>query len=157
VNSLIRLFDRLIQAVIATAVGLMLVVICLQVFCRFVLNSALSWPEEGARFLMIWSMFLAAAYVQRERGHVCFRFFADRLPESVDLVLRIVMNLAVVAFLAVTVWGGVKESVMLSSMKTGALRISRSIPYLSVPVGAALMIVVTLRLIFDDIRTFRKK
>jgi len=32
----------------------MVIVILLQVFFRYVLNNALPWPDELARFLMLW-------------------------------------------------------------------------------------------------------
>ena len=35
------------------ALALMVFVILLQVFCRYVLNNALPWPDEAARFLML--------------------------------------------------------------------------------------------------------
>lgn len=36
------------------AMGLMVVIILTQVFFRYVLNNALPWPDEAARFLMLW-------------------------------------------------------------------------------------------------------
>ena len=36
------------------ALALMVLIILLQVFCRYVLNYALPWPDEAARFLMLW-------------------------------------------------------------------------------------------------------
>ncbi|MDA9735148.1 TRAP transporter small permease subunit, partial [SAR116 cluster bacterium] len=36
------------------AIFLMVIVILLQVFFRYVLNNALPWPDELARFLMLW-------------------------------------------------------------------------------------------------------
>ncbi len=33
----------------------------LQVFCRYVLNQALAWPEEAVKFLFVWFVFLGAA------------------------------------------------------------------------------------------------
>jgi len=42
------------------AQALMVLVILLQVFFRYVLNNALAWPDEAARFLMLWMTGLAA-------------------------------------------------------------------------------------------------
>ncbi|NBR03382.1 MAG: TRAP transporter small permease subunit, partial [Alphaproteobacteria bacterium] len=36
------------------AIAIMVAVILLQVFCRYVLNNALPWPDEAARFMMLW-------------------------------------------------------------------------------------------------------
>lgn len=81
-NTIIAIIDRLIRWIIISATAGMMGIICMQVFCRFILNNALSWPEEAARFLMVWSLFLAAAYALRSREHVGLNYFVDRLPKK---------------------------------------------------------------------------
>lgn len=39
----------------------MTLVLGIQIFCRFVLNNSLTWSEELARFMFIWSTFLLPA------------------------------------------------------------------------------------------------
>ena len=36
------------------AIALMVLAILIQVFFRYVLNAALPWPDEAARFMMLW-------------------------------------------------------------------------------------------------------
>ena len=79
----------------------MLVVICLQVFFRFVLNHSLHWPEELARFAMIWASLLAAVYVQLDRGHLSLDFFVRKLPKKAAIVVRILMNVLIIVFMVV--------------------------------------------------------
>ena len=50
------------------ALALMVVVILLQVFFRYVLNNALAWPDEAARFLMLWMTCLIAPSAFRWGG-----------------------------------------------------------------------------------------
>ena len=50
----------------------------LQVFCRYVLDNALSWPEEVAKFPFVWFVFLGAAMVTRRGRHIAI----DMLPRS---------------------------------------------------------------------------
>ena len=52
------------------AIGLMVVIILVQVFFRYGLNSALPWPDEAARFLMLWMTGLIAPSAYR--GEVLF-------------------------------------------------------------------------------------
>lgn len=148
--------DFLIRAFIATFIAAMLVVICIQVFFRFVLNNALPWPEELARFTMIWSSLLAAAYVQLERGHLSMDFFILKLPEKVSITIRIIMDSAIMAFLVVTFYAGIQEAYTLMSLKTGALRVSRAVPYLAIPVSTGLFILATILLIIKGIRQLRQ-
>lgn len=146
-----------IKAVIVFSMFAMLAAICLQVFFRFVVNQPLDWPEELARFTMIWSAMLAAVYVQHERGHLSLDFFTARLPRKVSLSIRILMNALIIIFMAAVVISGIQEVYTLWDLKTGALRISRSIPYLAIPVSSALFILATLVLIFKDILELKEK
>ena len=54
----------------AMALALMVVVILLQVFFRYVMNNALPWPDEAARFLMLWLTGLMAPIALRQGGFV---------------------------------------------------------------------------------------
>ena len=44
-------------AVAIVAIALMVLAILIQVFFRYALNNALPWPDEAARFLMLWMTF----------------------------------------------------------------------------------------------------
>jgi TRAP-type C4-dicarboxylate transport system permease small subunit len=151
-RGIVTLVDVVTRSVIVITLSMMLFVICLQVFCRFVLGQALPWPEEASRFLMIWSLFLAAVYVHAEDGHLRLNFFVEKLPPGTKLILRILLDLGILFFLFVMLKGGIFEVNALKVMKTGALRISRAYPYASIPVSAALFILVTLRLMVKNIK-----
>ena len=47
------------------ALGLMVVVILLQVVFRYIFNNALAWPDEAARFLMLWMTGLRLSQLKR--------------------------------------------------------------------------------------------
>ena len=53
-----------------TFLFLMTMVIFLQVFCRYVLNHALAWPEEMSRFFFIWLAYSGFAIVTKEEKHL---------------------------------------------------------------------------------------
>ena len=52
------------------AMVLMVVAILIQVFFRYILNNALPWPDEAARFMMLWMTGLIAASAYRRGGFV---------------------------------------------------------------------------------------
>ncbi|GAA6179852.1 MULTISPECIES: TRAP transporter small permease [unclassified Shimia] len=73
----------------AAALALMVVVILTQVFCRYVLNNALAWPDEAARFLMLWMVALMAPSAMRWGGFVAI----DTLPNTLSRVPGLALNL----------------------------------------------------------------
>ena len=61
------------------AIFLMVVVIIIQVFFRYVLNNALPWPDELARFLMLWMTGLIAPSAYRWGGFVSIDILENSL------------------------------------------------------------------------------
>lgn len=87
-NSLLLVTGRQLAWV---ALALMTIIILFQVFYRYVLDSALPWPEEAARALMIWMTALAAPTAYRYGGFVSIEMLKDYLPAVLRTVLSIVL------------------------------------------------------------------
>ena len=78
-----RLNDHLLPAGMAlgvAAVAVMVTAILVQVFFRYVLGNALAWPEEAARFLMLWMTGLMAPTAFRRGGFVSIEMVMRLLP-----------------------------------------------------------------------------
>lgn len=91
---LLNLLSRLNNVILAVgrriaigAMALMVFVILLQIFYRYVLNNALPWPEEAARGLMIWMMALVVPTAYRHAGFVSIEMIPDLLPRKVRSLL----------------------------------------------------------------------
>lgn len=145
--TLFRWSDKVLKICISSMIGIMLFVIVLQVFCRYVLNAALSWPEELSRFLMIWSGLLAAIYAYNEGAHVGVVFLVQKLKPSVAKVIVILSHVLVGIFLVVVAWEGIQVLETFSDLKSPALRVPMGLVYAAVPVSMLLMIPVCLNLI----------
>lgn len=75
--------------------ALMVLVILAQIFFRYVLNNALPWPDEAARFLMLWMTGLIAPLAYRHGGFVAI--------EMVPLALKgALSHLLIAAILVVS-------------------------------------------------------
>jgi TRAP-type C4-dicarboxylate transport system permease small subunit len=59
------------------------VVIFIQVICRYVLQVALPWTEEFARFAFLWLIFLANALAERQKEHFRVSYFVEQAPRRV--------------------------------------------------------------------------
>jgi TRAP-type C4-dicarboxylate transport system permease small subunit len=89
--------------------GAMTLIILVQVFCRYLLGAALAWPEEAARFLMLWAVGLMAATAFRRGGFAAIEMFVAMLPRRLAGLLSAVLLLLVILVLAVALRIGFGE------------------------------------------------
>jgi TRAP-type C4-dicarboxylate transport system permease small subunit len=75
----------------AAMVAAMVVIILLQVFFRYVLGTALAWPEEAARFLMLWTTGLMAPTAFRRGGFVSIEMLTRLLPTRPAALLTLAL------------------------------------------------------------------
>ena len=161
VNGAVLAVGRHISVVL---MGLMVVVILVQVFFRYVMNSALPWPDEAARFMMLWLTGLVAPTAYRRGGFVAIDMLVVMLPRIVGALLTLLL-LTVAFFVLITAvqigWGEVTG--FGGRFKTAALwiptnigftewfRVPRSWMMASLLVCVVLMSSVTVELILRQI------
>jgi TRAP-type transport system small permease protein len=96
-----KLLGRLITVVEWWAVCLlagMVVIVCLGVFFRYVLNSSLTWYDEFASYLLVWLTFYGAVVADYRRRHIGFELVVDKLDSPARKVVDFVAELAVLGF-----------------------------------------------------------
>ncbi|HIC74190.1 MAG TPA: TRAP transporter small permease [Candidatus Marinimicrobia bacterium] len=144
------------------AIGLMVIIILIQVFFRYVLNSALPWPDEAARFLMLWMTGFIAPSAYRWGGFVSIDMLLSRLPSKMGNIASLMLLMISLLVLVIGLQFGLKhvESGWLfssSSLKwplhligMEATRVKLAWMYMSLPVGLALMTLVNVELIIKN-------
>ena len=167
IRPLSRLNDHVLRvgrAIGITAVAVMVVVTLLQVFSRYVLNSALSWPDEAARFCMLWMTGLMAPTAFRAGGFVAIDVLPEMLPATVARILNLILLCVSFLVLYVTIpiaWaevtgiGGRFASaslhVPISLDFSQWYRVPRSWMMASLLVGAVMLIAVNVELLLRNI------
>ena len=145
------------------AILLMVIVIIIQVFFRYVLNNALPWPDEVARFLMLWMTVLIAPSAYRWGGFVSIDMLQRFLPNTLSnilifLILIISLTVLIIGF-EMGLWdinagwifssSSIKIPYSLLGGKTEAMKLAWM--YMSLPVGIFLLILVNIELILKTI------
>ncbi|MDP3523199.1 MAG: TRAP transporter small permease subunit [Hoeflea sp.] len=140
------------------AMALMVLIIMLQVIFRYVFNNALAWPDEAARFLMLWMTGLIAPSAYRWGGFVAIDMLKDLLPLRLGSLLGLFLLLV---SLVVLVYGfqlglnHVKSGWLFNSsslkipldfLGLGLVRVKLAWMYMSLPVGLFLMTLVNIEL-----------
>lgn len=139
-----ELLERTLDIVTGGAVATMAVVIAYQVFGRYVLDHTPSWSEELARYLMVWLTMLGSAAVLRGGGHIAVSTLIDALSAPARRVALAVRDALLVCACGILGWWGLGFARLNGTQESAAMEIPMSIPYASLPVGAALIVVLVL-------------
>lgn len=142
------------------AIAVMVAVTILQVICRYGFNNALAWPDEAARFCMLWMTALMAPTAFRRGGFVAIDILPALLPATPLRVLQLVLLILSMLVLLVALRIGWNEVWGLGGRFASAslfipvswdfsqwYRVPRLWMMLSIPVGLVLLIAVNLELI----------
>jgi TRAP-type C4-dicarboxylate transport system permease small subunit len=104
-----RLLGRLVTLIEWWTVLLMVamvVLVCLGVFFRYVLNSSLSWYDEFASYLLVWLTFYGCVVADYRRRHIGFELLVDKLAPLQRRVVDVIAEIAVLGFQFVLFWYG---------------------------------------------------
>lgn len=93
-----KILDALMRILAATLVAATVVITCAAVYFRYVLNSALLWPEEIAGYLLVWISFIGAYLALRKEGHLSFGLLLDRLPQKSGFWIRVSIEVLLILF-----------------------------------------------------------
>ena len=87
-------------------VPLMMVLVLVEVFMRYVLNQPLMLADEFSAYLLVALTFLGAAYTWKERGHVRITVLISRLPQKVSSWVRLTALILSLVFIIMLVQAG---------------------------------------------------
>jgi TRAP-type C4-dicarboxylate transport system permease small subunit len=132
--------DAGLGGLLRVAVAAIAVVVVAQVFFRYVLNDALSWGEEAARYLLVLTTFLGASVAMRRRGHMAVEFFVDRLPPGARRRVDLAAQAAACLVHAVLIGQGTALALRNLDQFSPALSIPIGLLYLLLPLAGVLLL-----------------
>ncbi|MEM9062534.1 MAG: TRAP transporter small permease subunit [Pseudomonadota bacterium] len=145
------------------SIGLMTIIILVQVVFRYLLGNALPWPDEAARFLMLWMTALIAPSAYRQGGFVSIDLVSSMLPRRIGGALALILLLLALIVLLTGVSLGLKHvnsgwlfasstlRVPMDLIGMKAFKIKLAWMYLSLLVGIILLAAVNLELILKAV------
>lgn len=143
------------------AIALMVLAILVQVFYRYALNNPLAWPEEAARFAMLWMTGLIAPSAYRRGGFVAIDMLGEALPGALTKILNLFLLSIAFGVLVVAVPIAFNEvSGFNAAFKTSSLyyptfggweKVPRVWMQYSIVVGTILLIIVNIELVIRQI------
>jgi TRAP-type C4-dicarboxylate transport system permease small subunit len=144
---LARIWDKSLEAMVATSYAVIVVVGFAQILFRFVFASPLSWSEELVRYLFVWSVFLTAAIAFNLNSHISIDFLTTWYPPRLQRVFTLASWGCTILAVAILFVLGVQliQSPAVWLQKSPAMEIPMTVPYAAIPVGSAMMMVNILR------------
>lgn len=137
----------------------MTLVLGIQVFFRFVLNNSLTWSEELARFMFIWSTFLSIGFCLKEGISLKIDTLITLFPQKVQAAVLLVGDILMAVFFLYMVPSALDFA--YASVGNGQTSAACGIPMyfiqVSLAIGFALAAFRTLQGAWKQIRVFWKK
>jgi TRAP-type C4-dicarboxylate transport system permease small subunit len=90
---------RISSISIIIIMGVMTLVLGVQIFSRYVLNSSLFWSEEFARYCFIWVIFLGATVAFQKGQHICISSIMDLFHGNTRLLLDLLIQIVLLFFI----------------------------------------------------------
>lgn len=135
--------------------AIMVVIIFLQVFMRYVMENSLSWSEELARYCFIWLVYIGISYGVKKERHIKVDVLLLFFKNKGKTVLYIISNLLFLVFaIIIMIYGyGIAEKILQFGQTSPAIHIPMGLVYLATPVGMALT---SIRLIQNLFKLFSR-
>ena len=138
-KSVKNVLDKILEVLGTITLAIMSCLIVYQVVTRYVFNAPSPFSETLAQYLFVWMIMFGSAYVYGSREHLTIDILKDKFPARMNVVVEIVTNLCLFAFvLLVCVIGGYKYTTSQVKRIDAALHISMSVLYASVPFTGAI-------------------
>jgi len=149
--------EKIAGALLVFFMVIFAIVIPVAVFTRYVVKIGFTWSDEISLFSLVWASMLGAAIGLRKGYQIGIRYFVDKSPRILSIILEAISYLFILGFLTVLVIFGTKQTIINARQLSAAIRIPMAIPYAALPVGFAIMILFTIEQILDFIGRINKK
>lgn len=131
-----KALEKVFEVAAAFLLTAVVLIVLTEVVGRYVLKISLSWPEELARYTLVWLTFVGAAVGAATHRMIVTQAFTALLPKSVRQWLRIATTVLGLAAIGITLWAMIPlqfgPAGLTASTATG---IQLRWVYLGLPVG----------------------
>lgn len=143
--------NRGIELLCAALLAVLVLVIWIGVFGRYVVELPVTWAEELARYLMIWTALLAVSCGVARREHVAVTALLHQVPRTARRWIELAIDLLALAFFAFLCYFGIGMAQQGATQYATIFGMTMTIPFASVSVSSALVCV---QLVLAAVRDF---
>lgn len=147
----LQMFNKFEEVISSCALAGMVIIIILQVFQRYILQHSLDWPEELARYLFIFAVYVGSSYATSEKRHLEVTIVRTVFGEKIGRYFTILAYLITIVFCGIMFFWGLMmtQFVSDSNQVAPALQFPMWMAYCCIPLGFFLMTIRTIIVLKD--------
>ena len=150
-------FDRLVKtfedAVCILALSVIVILVLVQVFYRYVLSSGILWIDELVTNLMVLLVLVGAARATRRSVHTDLRMLLDNSPAPVRSILKAVGAAVTLVFIVTLIYASSRYAYDSRRLATTMIGIPLWLTYGVIPLGGILILFEFSKLLIRSIRS----
>ena len=129
-----KVFDKILEILGTTTLGIMSILVVYQVVVRYIFNAPSTFSGVLSQYLFVWMIMFGSAYVYGSREHLTIDLLKDKFPPAMNMVVEIITNICLLAFIwLVCVRGGWAYTLSQVKRIDSTLNISMSYIYAALP------------------------
>ena len=149
---IVLILDRALDNLGALAFMGMMLVLCIQIFFRYLLESPSVWATPMSMFLFVWGIWFGGAAGIRDENQIRVELVDQILPISVQRVLLPIISLSCAAFLVLVIMKSFAIIEMQSTTIYDTLPFNRDALFVVVPIVGSVMVLQCLRVCVRQMR-----
>jgi len=122
----------------------MAILVAVQVFCRYILNSSLFWSEELARYMLVWLSFFGATVAYYRNLHPGVDALTSRLSAAKRRISQQLVYITTMGLAMIMVISGTQFAWFVRMQISPALSIHKWIILIVIPLSGVLLFVYAL-------------
>ncbi|MEA2116387.1 MAG: TRAP transporter small permease [Thermodesulfobacteriota bacterium] len=122
----------------------MAILVAVQVFCRYILNSSLFWSEELARYMLVWLSFLGATVAYYRNLHPGVDALTTRISAAKQRISQLLVHITAMGLALIMVISGTQFAWFVRLQISPALSIHKWIILIVIPLSGAVLFVYAL-------------
>jgi TRAP-type transport system small permease protein len=126
-----------------------IVIVALQVFGRYVLNSSPTWTESVALVLILYVTLIGAAVGVRDAGHIGMDSFLTLLPTSLQQIIALAVHVLVAIFGAAMLYNGWILGASVAAYKLPNIPLSEAWRYVPLTTSGAMIVLFSIEHFFS--------
>lgn len=147
VSAICNIYTAVACVLIAFVIALLFV----QVVSRYLIGSSITWAEELARYMFVWSTLLGSTVALRKGLHPTINIIENMLREKSRSILQIVIYPTIILLSLIMIFKGIEVVRVASSSLSPLLRMNVSYLYLSLVFGGIGLFVQSLEIFLNNV------